>query len=195
MELLGQPGLMRAFAPAAGWWAAALAGGTAWVTTAPEPWLGLGAIGAAIVGLVEAVRALAALSRQRRAADDWLRSATGGFVPPRYAWRARQLRAACERLRLAKTLRLIVRRAGEHPLGGYGAMRLAAVSENRDGLQLLASTLERVDQPVTPAGVLRVVDLITDGTGPLWNPPRGQALAETISSTLDLLSQEHPRAA
>jgi hypothetical protein len=66
---------------------------------------------------------------------------------------------------------------------------------------LLASTLERVDQPVTPAGMLRVIDLVTDGAGPLWNAPGGSVLEESIYSTLDVLRrrpddpQEHDRAA
>jgi hypothetical protein len=61
------------------------------------------------------------------------------------------------------------------------------VSENREALQLLASTLERVDHPVTPAGMLRVIDLLTDGAGPLWSAPGGSALEDTIYSTLAVL--------
>jgi hypothetical protein len=187
MELFRQPGAATTLAPAAAWWLAAGVGSIVWAAAMPGPWLLLAAAGAGFVGVVEAVRALVVLSGRRRAADDWLRSATGDFVHPRYAWRARQLRAACERLLLAKTLRLIVRRAAERPLGGFGALRLTAARENREALQLLASTLERVDQPVTPAGMLRVIDLITDGAGPLWNAPKGSALGETISSTLAVL--------
>lgn len=187
MELLDQPGTLRAFAPALAWWFAAIAATAVWAVATPARWLAIAGAGAVLGGLVETAKALVVLLRRRRAADDWLRSATGGFVPQPYAWRASQLRAACERLRLAKTLRQIVRHSAERPLGGYGALRLTAVSENREGLQLLASTLERVDQPVTPAGVLRVVDLITDGTGPLWNAPRPAVLGESISATLDVL--------
>jgi hypothetical protein len=181
-------------APPATWWLLASVGVVVWAAAVPDRRLWIAAVGAGLVGVVELVRALVVLSRRRRVADDWLRSATGSFVPPRYAWRARQLRAACERLRLAKTLRQIVRRSTERPVTGPGAVRLTAVSENREGLQLLASTLERVDQPVTPAGVLRIVDLITDGAGPLWNAPKGGALGETISSTLAVLrlEQDHP---
>lgn len=187
MELLEQPGSARAFAPAVAWWLGAGAGALVWAVSLHESWLGLAVIGAALTGALEASRAIAGLARQRRAADEWLRSATGSFVPQRYAWRARQLRAACARLRLARTLRLIVRRSAERRPGRYGGPKLGAVSENREALQLLASTLERVDQPVTPAGVLRVVDLITDGSGPLWNPPRAVALGETISTTIAVL--------
>jgi len=187
MDVFRQPGAGLTLAPAAAWWFAAVIGGVVWGAARPGPWLLLAAAGALAVGAVEAGRALVVLTGRRRAADDWLRSATGDFVQPRYAWRAQQLRAACERLLLAKTLRLIVRRADERPLGGFGVPRLTAVSENREALQLLASTLERVDQPVTPAGMLRVIDLITNGAGPLWNGPKSKALEETISSILAVL--------
>ena len=187
MELFQQPGARTTFAPAGAWWLAAGAGSIVWAVAMPGMWLLLAATGAASVGAAAAVRALMVLSGRRRAADDWLRNAAGGRpVLPRYAWRERQLRAACERLRLARTLRLVVRRAAEGPSGGFG-VRPTAVSENREGLQLLASTLERVDHPVTPAGMLRVIDLITDGAGPLWNAPKGAALEEAISSTLAVL--------
>jgi hypothetical protein len=187
MELLRQPGAVRRLAAPAAWLLAAGAGGAVWAAAFRDPRLGFAAAGAALLALVETVRALVVLSRERRAADDWLRSATGDFVPGRYAWRARQLRAACERLLLANTLRLIVRRSSERPLGGFGALRLTGVSENREALQLLASTLERVDHPVTPAGMLRVIDLVTDGGGPLWNAPGGSVLEDTIYSTLAVL--------
>jgi hypothetical protein len=201
MELFRQPGAGTTLVPAAASGIAAGVGGIVWAAALPDIWLLFAAVGAASVGVVEAGGALVVLWGRRRAADDWLRSATGDFVPARYVWRARQLRAACERLLLAKTLRLLVRRAAEDPRGGFGALRLTAVSENREALQLLASTLERVDQPVTPAGMLRVIDLITDGGGPLWNTAKGSALAETISSILAVLRlrpddpQEHVRSA
>jgi hypothetical protein len=158
----------------------------------PSRWLVLAAAGAAAVGVVEALHAFGVLLRERRAADNWLRSATGSFVPQRYAWRAAQLRTACERLCLAQTLRLIERRSAEGALGAPWALRLPAVVEHRDSVRLLASRLERTDKPVTPAGMLRVIDLLTDGTGPLWNAARGAALGEAISSTLDVLTPESP---
>ena len=153
-------------------------------------WLVIVAAGAGLVGLAEALRAVVMRSRERHAADDWLRSATGSAVPKRYEWRAAQLLAGCERLRLAQTLRLIVWRSVERPPGAHGALPTAGLAEHRDSMRLLASRLERIDQPVTPAGILRVVDLITDGTGPLWSSRRSEALGEAISSTLAVLTPE-----
>jgi hypothetical protein len=190
MDLLEQPGVTRAFAPAAAWLVAAGMGSAVWAITTPGRWLVFAAAGAAAVGVTEAFHALVVLSRERRDADDWLRTATGSFVPQRYTWRANQLLAACERLLLASTLRLIERRSAERGRGGVGGPKLSAVAENRDSVRLLASRLERIDQPVTPAGVLRVVDLITNGTSPLWNAPRGAALGEAIASTLAVLTPE-----
>ena len=188
--MLRQPGATRKFVPPAAWWFAAGTGGVVWAAAVRDPRLGFAAAGAGLLAVFGTARALAVLSRERHAADDWLRSATGDFVPERYAWRARQLRAACERLLLAKSLRLIVRRAAEGPRSGFGALRLTGVSENREALQLLASTLERVDHPVTPAGMLRVIDLVTEGAGPLWNASEGTALEDTIYSTLAVLRHE-----
>jgi plasmid stabilization system protein ParE len=199
MDTCCQPDGARALLRTAAWWLAAIVGGVVWAVAAPNSWLELAEVLAGLAA-VDALWVLLTLSRERRRADDWLRRyAIGDFVPPRYAWRARQLRAENERLRLAKTLRELARRAVESPGGGYASPRLtAAAAEHHGELSLLASKLERVDKPVTPLGVLRVLDLITDGTGPLWNPARSVALGETISSTLAVLtpesrhSREHP---
>lgn len=187
MDLLRQPGAARTLAPPAAWWLAAGVGVPVWALAVGDPRLGFAIAGIGLLAVTETVRALVTLSRRRRAADAWLRSAAGDSVPPRYAWRARQLLRACERQLLATTLRVIVRRSAEGPLAGFGALRLTGVSENREALQLLASTLERVDHPVTPAGMLRVIDLLTDGAGPLWNARRGSVLEETIFSALAVL--------
>jgi hypothetical protein len=79
-----------------------------WGAAVRDPRLGFAVAGAGALAAVATVRALVVLFRRRRAADDWLRSATGDFVPARYAWRAQQLRSACERLLLAQTLRVMV---------------------------------------------------------------------------------------
>lgn len=55
-------------------------------------------------------------------------------------------------------------------------------------MQLLARTLERVEEPVTPAGMLRVRELISDGASPLWGTTKDQALGDAISMTLGLLT-------
>ena len=153
----------------------------------PGRWLGLAVVVAGVAGVYELVRALRILSRRRRTADAWLRTATGGFVAPSYAWRARQLTSARERRTLARTLRLLVREAFERPVGRRRPLPLPAVREHRDEVLLLARRLERVEEPVTPAGMLRVVELVTDGASPLWTTVQDDALADAIATTLDLL--------
>jgi len=190
MELRGTPGLGRILAlPVACLATAALVGAAAWAVVPPERWLRVAAVSFGILGVYKLVRAQLALRRIRRAADDWLRSATGAFVPPVYAWRAEQLCSPRERRMLARTLRLIERSAYERAVGRYRPLHLPAVREHSESLELLADTLETVAEPVTPAGMLRVVDLVTDGAGPLWGPTKDVPLGDAIATTLAVLTR------
>jgi hypothetical protein len=190
MDVLGIPGLGRTLALPAGLLAtAALVGASAWTVLPSETWVRAVAVAAGILGLYELVQAQRVLLRQRRAADAWLRSATGGFVPPAYAWRAEQLTSPRERRLLASTLRLIERSAYERSVGRLRPLNLPAVRAHHESLELLAETLETVDEPVTPAGMLRVVDLVTDGAGPLWGSTKDAPLGDAIASTLALLTR------
>jgi hypothetical protein len=190
VELRGTPGLGRILAlPVACLATAALVGAAAWTMLPPERWLRAAAVSVGILGVYELIRAHLVLHRMRRTADDWLRSATGGFVPPAYAWRAEQLTSPRERRMLAGTLRLIERSAYERGRGRYRPLHLPAVRENRESLELLADTLETVDEPVTPAGMLRVVDLVTDGAGPLWGATKDAPLGDAIATTLAVLTR------
>jgi hypothetical protein len=189
VELRGTPGLGRILALPVGCLAtAALVGAAAWTVLPPERWLRAVAVSVGILGVYELVRAQLLLIRRRRAADDWLRSATSGFVPPAYAWRAEQLCSPRERRMLARTLRLIERSAYDRSVGRYRPLHLPAVRAHHASLELLADTLETVDEPVTPAGMLRVVDLVTDGAGPLWGPSKDAPLGDAIATTLAILT-------
>ena len=188
MELRGIPGLGRALALPVGLLAtAALGSGLAWTVLQHDRLLAAAALSAGAFGVYQLVRALRHLLRQRRVADDWLRSATGQFVPPPYAWRAEQLTSPRERRTLARTLRLIEQSAYERPVGRLRPLNLSAVRANRESVEVLAETLESVEQPVTPAGMLRVVDLVTDGAGPLWGTTRDATLGDAIAATLAIL--------
>jgi hypothetical protein len=198
MNVRGTPDAVRLLVLPAGLLAVA-AGGAAAIAggLAPGRWLGLAVLVAGIAGAYELVRAVRVLVRQRRAADDWLRTATGEFVAPSYAWRARQLTSPRERRTLARTLRLLVREAFERPVGWRRPLALPAVRAHRDEVLFLAQRLERVDEPVSPAGMLRVVDLVTDGGSPLWTSVKDDALGDAIATTLALLrpAARAPRAA
>ena len=127
------------------------------------------------------------LTQSRRLADEWLRTATDGVVPPAYAARAAELTSRRERLLLADSLRLVAdgpARVGS--LGGRYRPRHTVARSRRAPLEALATTLEHEEQPVTPAGMLSVHDLITAGTGPLWGTSE-RALDEAIETALGLL--------
>jgi hypothetical protein len=188
LELRGTPRLGRILALPVGCVAlAALVGGLAWFVLAPDRWLRVAAVSAAVFGVLQVVRALKLLSGQRRMADDWLRSATGGFVPPPYAWRAEQLCSPRKRRMLARALRRVEEMAFERPLGRRRPLYLPAVREHRESVDLLVQALERLDEPVTPAGMLCVGDLLADGGGPLWGTTRDATLRDAISATLAIL--------
>ena len=91
--------------------------------------------------------------RERRVADDWLRSSTGAFVPEKYAGRAAELCSV------------------EH--------RVVPRRPRADRRALAA--------PVTPAGMLRVLDLITQAGSPLYGTSRDARLGAEIVATLELL--------
>ena len=123
---------------------------------------------------------------QRRAADEWLQSATGMFVPEQYNWRAKQLCSKRNRSILAGTLRSIEESAFD-PGNRWRIANVAAVRTNRQRLRNLARRLEDTDQPVTPAGMLRATHLITDGSSPLYHPTKTQQLERFVESTIELL--------
>jgi hypothetical protein len=124
---------------------------------------------------------------RRRRADEWLRTATPNVVPTAHAWRAAELTSPKRRRLLAETLREVAdARARDSAVGGRYRPRHTASVSSREPLEALAATLESENQPVTAAGVLRVLDLITSGTGPLWGTSR-QALADALETTHRLL--------
>jgi hypothetical protein len=172
-----------------------LIGGLAWSVFAPDRPLRVVAVSAGIFAVYELVRALRLLLRQRRLADDWLRSATGVFVPPSYVWRARQLCSPRERRTLAGTLRVIEQSADESPAGRSRPLRLRAVRVHRESVRRLARALENLDEPVTPAGMLRVIDLVTGAGSPLWRTANDAALGEAISATFAVLTPRRSESA
>ena len=90
--------------------------------------------------------------RERRAADDWLRSSTGAFIPEKYAKRAEELSSSKHRLMLAKTLRKIERVTDERVLGRPTILDLAAVRAHRSELRSLVTLLEDEGNRLRPRG-------------------------------------------
>jgi hypothetical protein len=133
-------------------------------------------------------------ARERRLADDWLTTATGAFVPAKYEWRARDLTSAVQRRRLAHTLRLIDQSSDERPLGRRRPLDLTAARHHRQAVGRLTVRLESID-PVTPAGMLRVRALLTDGASPLYGFTPSAALGDEIALILNLLDPVSSRRA
>jgi hypothetical protein len=86
------------------------------------------------------------------------------------------------RRRLARSLRARVKVAeGPVAIQITAAVPLSrgAVLPWREGLLGMAERLER-DDPVNPAGVARVLVLLTDGTGPLYNPAAVERMGDAM---------------
>jgi hypothetical protein len=132
-------------------------------------------------------RELKQRARERRLADDWLTSATGTFVPPKYERRARDLCSLEHRHRLARTLRLIEESALERPLGRRRPLDLTAARQHHAAVVALAERLEAARQAVTPAGMLRARALLTDGASPLYGTAVSDELGTEIAVILALL--------
>jgi hypothetical protein len=126
-------------------------------------------------GLVRAERP----SLRARLAARWqprrLDSALAGGVPPEattaLALRARELTELERRLSIAGAIRRVIREAREGTPIAPGRIRpdgrrVRAASEE---LRALADTLAQPG-PVTASGVAQAWILLTDGTGPLYNP-------------------------
>jgi hypothetical protein len=98
------------------------------------------------------------------------------------ALRARQLTGMRARRRLARSLRARVNDAEKPAAPRFSAavpVSRRAVLFWREGLIGLAERLER-PEPVNPCGVARVLVLLTDGTGPLYNPGAADRMNEAV---------------
>ena len=117
--------------------------------------------------------------------------AAGGSTErsPVHALRARQLADPAGRSAVAKALRDVVDDAME-PYAVLTPVRLRRtaflvslrqdeVREWQEGLRGLVERLEG-SAPVSPCGVARARMLLTDGTGPLYNPNADRGLGETL---------------
>lgn len=99
-----------------------------------------------------------------------------------HALRARQLLDPVARCELAASLRRLVAEA-ENPrvrlLSSAVPAHWGVVRTWREALLGLAERLER-PVPTNPCGVARTLELLTDGTGALYNPAPKRPMAETI---------------
>ena len=66
-------------------------------------------------------------------------------------------------------------------------VNVRAAAANWAGLERLAVRLEVLEQPVAVRGVARILELLADGTGPLYNPGRAQELGPALERALGAL--------
>jgi len=97
------------------------------------------------------------------------------------ALRGRQLARMRYRRMLARSLRARVTDAerGVASLSAAVPLSRRAVIPWREGLLGFAERLERPD-PVNPCGVARVLLLLTDGTGPLYDPRTATRMSDAV---------------
>ena len=108
------------------------------------------------------------------------------------ALRARQMTARRARRRLARSLRARVKdleRPVAHQMTAAVPLCRRAVLPWRESLLGLAERLEGPD-PHNPAGVARVLVLLTDGSGPLYNPAVADRMGDAVWWIADALALE-----
>lgn len=140
------------------------------------------------LGVARALWAQARRTQRRRQVDRWL--AWGiGQPPPDELIRDRMAQLVSPRGRraLAGSLRG-VRRQGAHPaVYRSSVVNTRAAAANHAGLERLAARLDALEQPVAARGVARTIELLTDGTGPLYNRARAADLGRALERALGAL--------
>lgn len=144
------------------------------------------------------VRARVRVRRQRL--DALLAGGTEPSKSPELALRAQQLCSREARKMIAGSLRRAVTDASEnrvHLISSAVPVYYPGVNRWSEGLIGLAEALEQ-PTPVEPCGVARALQLITDGSGPLFHPSAAPVLGRYIWWIADGLvsrTQEAPPAA
>ena len=140
---------------------------------------------AAAAAVVRLAWERAVSGRRRWQVDEWL--AWGVGQPPSDALireRMAQLVSAPERHAAARSLRAVCDQGRRPPAITAVVVNTHAAARNRSALERLAARLDAVDQPVTARGVARTVQLLTDGTGPVYNPGRADELGPALERAL-----------
>lgn len=123
--------------------------------------------------------------RQARAAAD-LRIARGhADVDGSLAWRIRELTAAPERVRLARSVRGVVRDLSPTRLPGASPLNRVALRPHASLLVDLADRLDDIDRPIAATGILAVRRILADPDGPLYarRDDPGNELQEVLDET------------
>jgi hypothetical protein len=149
-------------------------------------WLIIIGVSVVLLACREALRANRARAARRRQADLWLQTA-GGFIPPEYRWRADELCSVRERRSIARAFRAIIATAGSRRRVVAGVFDRDAVVRHAAAIDALATRLLDTARPVTPAGMLLALDLLTSPWSALTSDGRSDLLPDAIRQTLAAL--------
>jgi len=166
---------------------AGLSLGIALALAAPRQWIFTATVSLVLAGVWHAGRSALELGRRRREADACLCSA-GRFTPPsKYAWRAAELTSPRERRSLARSLRRLVAELQGRATPGSVPIDRAAFRPYVPDLRALSERLADLSRPVAPAGVLLLIQLLTEPVGPLYDRASADELPRKVASILAAL--------
>jgi hypothetical protein len=118
--------------------------------------------------------------RQREAAADrWIERGSDDSADSPVAWRIQELVSERERLRLARSVRGVLKDLSATRLPGASPLNRVALRPHASLLAALADRLANLEYTVRAPGILAVRRLLTDPDGPLYARP-GDAPGEEI---------------
>ncbi|MGZ8697677.1 MAG: hypothetical protein ACXWZ1_10040 [Gaiellaceae bacterium] len=146
-------------------------------------------VGAAIAGLgalrsVWAMRERAAL---RRLADEQLVLGALPNSTPLLAWRASELVSRRNRRVLARSLHAIVGESEGRLAPGASPLNRRGVRPHLDLVRALAERAGKLEEPVSPRGMVLVEQLLCDGYGPLYAQQKANSLRVALERSLNAL--------
>jgi hypothetical protein len=124
---------------------------------------------------------------RRRGLDGQIASGVDPSGTPELTLRAWQLVQPASRRRVARALRRTVIQAHDHRVNGFSSIvpiSRQAVAQCSQGLLGVADAIEQFER-VNACGIARALELITDGTGPLYNPATSHLLGTAVWSISD----------
>jgi hypothetical protein len=140
---------------------------------------------AAVAAVVRLAWQRAASGRRRWQVDEWLAWRVGQPPPDALICeRIAQLVSPTERHAAARSLRAVCDHGRRPPALTAVVVNTRAAVRNRAALERLAARLDAVEQPVAARGVARTVQLLSDGTGPVYNPGRADELGPALEGAL-----------
>lgn len=118
--------------------------------------------------------------RQRQAAaDHWIERGYDDPVDSPVAWRVRELISARERVRLARSVRGVLKDLSATRLPGASPLNRVALRPYTLLLAAIADRLADLEHSVRASGVVGVRRLLTDPDGPLYARP-GDASGDEV---------------